>query len=268
MTESGARRTLQRLVQTGLVEKTGEGKGTQYVLCREGMLARQVARLFEVERDWGNALVQTLRKTLQGLRNPPKVAWARDCSTEGSDSREVAVFWEGVVRTDWLADLEEHLTAVEENFESSLEIRNYSRDEMDEVDWSEVVMLLGASRVDGATAPGETASVADAQTGTGNLDPESPEFSGALVALLEEDLSVLRRARENVQGRLKRERNGNGYDLWEWQKILDTFSLPRLLSFLGSESPRAVRLRECSPFPAVLSQEERARLAELANRPH
>ena len=97
------------------------------------------------------------------------------------------------------------------------------------------------------------------------MNPESPEFSEALVALLEENLSVLRRARENVRGRLRQPQNGNGHDLWEWQKILDTFSFPRLLHFLESDSPRAVRLRESSPFPAVLSEEEKARLAELAS---
>ncbi len=101
----------------------------------------------------------------------------------------------------------------------------------------------------------------------GRLNPASPEFSGALVALLEENLSVLRRARENVCGQLKAGANGDGPELWEWQKILDTFSLPKLLNFLDSDSPRAVRLRKCSPFPAVLSEEEQARLEELIGQP-
>jgi hypothetical protein len=179
-TESGARRILQRLVQTGLVEKTGDGKACQYAFRRDGLLARELARLFEAER-------------------------------------------------------------------------------------SEMSMRSGSSHSEGVGR--ETGELAgeDGDNGNGKLSPESPEFSGALVALLEENLSVLRRARENVKGRLREDRNGNGFDLWEWQKILDTFSLPKLLSFLGSETPRAVRLRECSPFPAVLSEEERARLAELAS---
>lgn len=101
----------------------------------------------------------------------------------------------------------------------------------------------------------------------GKLNPGSPEFSGALVALLEENLSVLRRARENVRGKLKEGANGDGPELWEWQKILDTFSLPKLLHFLDSDTPRAIRLRKCSPFPAVLSEEEKAKLADLINQP-
>lgn len=100
----------------------------------------------------------------------------------------------------------------------------------------------------------------------GRLNPASPEFSGALVALLEENLSVLRRARENVRGKLRAGANGDGPELWEWQKILDTFSVPKLLHFLESDSPRAIRLRKCSPFPAVLSDEEKARLESLVDR--
>jgi hypothetical protein len=179
-TESGARRILQRLVQTGLVEKTGDGRACQFAFRRDGLLAREVARLFEAER---------------------------------------------------------------------CEMRKRS----------------GPSHSEGRAGATEEGAGKHSDSDNGKLNPESPEFSEALVALLEENLSVLRRARENVRGRLREERNGNGYDLWEWQKILDTFSFPKLLNFLGSESPRAVRLRECSPFPAVLSEEERARLAELAS---
>ena len=102
----------------------------------------------------------------------------------------------------------------------------------------------------------------------GELDPESPEFSDALVSLLEEHLCLLRRAREHVLERLQEAYPENGQDLWEWRKVLDTYPLPRLLHFLRSQSPRAARLRRSSPFPAVLSDGELGRLRELAERPH
>ncbi len=101
-----------------------------------------------------------------------------------------------------------------------------------------------------------------------DLDPESPEFSDALVSLLEEHLSLLSRAREHVLAGLQERYPENGHDLWEWRKVLDTYPLPRLLHFLQSQSPRAARLRRSSPFPAVLSDGERERLRELAERPH
>jgi len=103
---------------------------------------------------------------------------------------------------------------------------------------------------------------------TARLDPASTEFNDALVALLEEDLSLIRRARERVLEKLENRHPGNGHDLWEWRKILDTYPLPRLLHFLESDSPRAVRLRESSPFPEVLSDAERERLGRFVERVH
>ena len=98
------------------------------------------------------------------------------------------------------------------------------------------------------------------------LDPESPAFNDALVSLLEEDLSLIRRAREKILEKLENRHPGNGHDDWEWRKVLDTYPLPRLLHFLESDSPRAVRLRRSSPFPEVMSERERERLGEFIER--
>lgn len=100
------------------------------------------------------------------------------------------------------------------------------------------------------------------------LDAKSPEFHGALASLLEEELSLIQRARRKVLEELKNRQPGNGHDLWEWRKVLETYPVPRLLHFLESESPRAQRLRKSSPFPAVMSEKERERLKELVERVH
>jgi len=86
--------------------------------------------------------------------------------------------------------------------------------------------------------------------------------------MLEEDLSLIRRARERVAEKLEHRHPNNGHDDWEWRKILDTYPLPRLLSFLESDSPRAVRLRESSPFPEVISEREKERMGQLVERVH
>jgi len=272
MTEASARKALRRLARTGLVERTGNGKKNQFALCREGSLAEAVCRLFELERDRGEALAQAVRKTIRCLSSPPRMAWVQDYLAGWSDCQEVALFYDDDVEAAGVTELKERLVEVEEEFEVVLEVRALPHAEMAEVDWSSVVPVFGTPPGNGSrgsgTGSGERPPGENPFSGNGKLNPESPEFSVALVAFLEENLSVLRRARENVRGRLRQPQNGEGHDLWEWQKILDTFSFPRLLHFLESDSPRAVRLRECSPFPAVLSEEEEARLAQLANRAH
>jgi len=272
MTESGARKALQRLTRTGLVERTGNGEKNQFVFYAEGALAQEVARLFQVERERGEAFAQALRKKIGGLSNPPEIAWVKDFLAGWTDHQEVAVFCPDESSVECVEALRERLVEVEREFEVSLEVRVYSARGLDEVNWREVVVLKGTPPGPPLANPTEDplgkSSGESPFSAVGKLNPESPEFSGALVALLEENLSVLRRARENVRGRLGESRNGHSHDLWEWQKILDTFSFPKLLHFLESDSPRAVRLRESSPFPAVLSEKEKARLAELASAPH
>jgi hypothetical protein len=100
------------------------------------------------------------------------------------------------------------------------------------------------------------------------VNPRSQEFAGALASLLNEDFSLLHRARTHLDEQLAGRRDGNGHDFWEWRKILDTYPLPRLLSFLSSSSPRAARLRQCSPFPAVLTEEERDRIRRILETAH
>jgi len=189
MTQSGARKALRRLAQAGVVEKLGTGRATRYVLRREGKLADEIVRLFELEREGVDP------------------GWARERRPAASASpNQGKRGWE----------------------------RNGN----------------GSSK------------------SNGDVDPESSEFHGALVSLLEEDLSLLKRAREKVMEKLENRLPGNGHDLWEWRKVFDTYPLPRLLHFLESESPRAVRLRQSSPFPEVMSERERERLGELIERPH
>jgi hypothetical protein len=49
----------------------------------------------------------------------------------------------------------------------------------------------------------------------------------------------------------------------EWKQLLEAYSPERLGSFLASTSSRAARLRQSSPFFAVLTFEERERLMDL-----
>jgi DNA-binding Lrp family transcriptional regulator len=247
MTESGARKALRRLERTGIVENVGDGRAHRYVLRREGGLAERIARLFESEQRGSDALIQAIRRVLRGLSTPPKTAWVTQSVEGWADSLEVGVFLDEGSERGFLRELRHRLGGIEADFGVSLEVRFFSHAQLADIDWSRAMPLLGTPVADGPS-----------------LNPRSPQFASALVSMLEEDLSLLKRARDHVDWELKHRHPGNGHDLWEWRKVLDTFPLPRLLHFLESDSPLAVRLRQSSPFPAVLSQEEHDRLGEIA----
>jgi len=251
MTESGARKALRRLERTGIVENVGDGRAHRYALRREAGLADKIARLFELEQRGSDAMLQALRRILRGLSTPPRTAWVNHFLEGWADCLEIGVFLDEGSEKGFLRELSHGLAGVEQEFGVRLEVRFFSRAELADIDWSKAVPLVGTPVADGPP-----------------LNSRSPQFATALVSLLEEDLSLLKRAREHVDWELKHRHPGNGHDLWEWRKVLDTYPIPRLLNFLESDSPLAVRLRQSSPFPAVLSPEELDRLEGFSLPPN
>jgi hypothetical protein len=79
---------------------------------------------------------------------------------------------------------------------------------------------------------------------------------------LDKNPSLTRRAIRHIERVLHEERGAATHDLQEWQAILSSYSLERLKEFLIAETSRAARLRQSSPFFAVLSAEERDRVLE------
>ena len=209
MTDSTARRALERLSRMGLVGATEVADTIGYILHRDGPLVEEIVRLFHLEQEvrFSNGKSQCVQKATTGGtgagRGLGKAHGKEKAKGNGAGSN-------GNGRTDGVGPL----------------------------------------------------------AGNRDPDPSSPEYCGALVSLLEEDLSLIRRARENVLRKLENREPGNGHDLWEWRKVLDTYPLPRLLHFLESDSPRARRLRKSSPFPDVMSEAERDRLSGYTERAH
>jgi MOSC domain-containing protein YiiM len=78
--------------------------------------------------------------------------------------------------------------------------------------------------------------------------------------LLQQNPSLVHAAKGHLD-RLLREGQGSAdADLTEWRRILDTYSTERVRNLLTSTSSRAERLRQSSPFFAVLSAKERDEL--------
>jgi DNA-binding Lrp family transcriptional regulator len=278
LTESGARKALHRLARTGIVERVGQGRTSRYALSTKGGLAERIARLFESEIRNSDALLQAIRAAIRRLDRPPKTAWVHRFPEWDKEPVQVGVSHDVEPFGPILRQMKEEMKEVQAEFEVPVEVLFFSQAELADVDWTCVVPLVGTPFADGPkltdgedslarpedlASPGELSSVP-----LPRVNPRSPEFSGALASLLNEDFSLLRRARSHLDEQLADRRDGNGHDFWEWRKILDTYPLPRLLSFLSSSSPRATRLRQCSPFPPVLTEEERDRIKEILETTH
>ncbi len=88
-------------------------------------------------------------------------------------------------------------------------------------------------------------------------DKRAVRLSAAIAEILDRDPSLIKRAARHLDFQLQEDQGTASHDLREWRDILAHYSRQRIKDFLLAETPRAQRLRQSSPFFAVLSPDER-----------
>jgi hypothetical protein len=86
------------------------------------------------------------------------------------------------------------------------------------------------------------------------IDERSLALHEAVAAKLEAQPQLLEVARANLK---RWDAAGSSRPPREWQRLLDTLSLPQLLKLLRSLDEEAVRLGQSSPFAGLLTPAER-----------
>jgi hypothetical protein len=86
------------------------------------------------------------------------------------------------------------------------------------------------------------------------IDARSLALHEAVAARLEAEPDLLEVARANLKRWLA---STPAEPLREWQRLLDTVPMPRLLQLLRSPDEEAAQLCQSSPFAGLLSPEER-----------
>jgi len=155
-----------------LVKKIGTGRATRYTLNEDSVLAGEIVRLFESEREaaepgWAREHGRREHGRQEHGRRELRPALGRNGGGDGKRTRGNG--------------------AAEE----------------------------ARSKGNGNGAGSTIHSLPAEETPHLNLDPANPRIHSALATLLEEELSLLRRARERVLDKLKDRHPGNGHDLWE-----------------------------------------------------
>ncbi|MDO9108663.1 MAG: hypothetical protein Q7U89_06690, partial [Coriobacteriia bacterium] len=87
-------------------------------------------------------------------------------------------------------------------------------------------------------------------------------MSKQIADMVRSDPTLVERARRHVIRLLNEEQGMARSDTLEWRQLLESYSPERVADLLGSESSRAERLRQSSPFFAVLTSSERDAILE------
>lgn len=259
LTEAGARRALKRLVKTGFVRRLGGGRSQTFEFRTSGPISTSLAALFQAERERYRSLLARLRDVIGALPEI-RVAWIDEPPLEPGQPLHVGVVADSGALTYLEDQMRQRIIPIEKELDVTIEIHTFSRADMPEVDWQTTTLLGGQpSSVDERPSHSPTHS--------GQL-ARARRLSALIAEQLDRDPSLLRRAERHIEFLLKQDQGSAAHDLKEWQEILTHYSEQRIRDFLTSETPRAQRLRQSSPFFAVLDPDQREELLDaLDNAP-
>lgn len=256
LTLPGAKKALEKLLQTGFITLVGGGSRHQYQLRFPDRLVQAVLVLFKSESDRYERLFDSLKKAIRLLVPHPHAVWVQVYPKYVGDVLVLGLLHETRHLTDCVQDLRDRLNQTESEFDLTIELEGYTKADLFDHKMEDAMVLYGV-----LPAPQSSASSKHKVPRTHReKDQYLALISLKLAKAVELDSSLRLRAKAHIDRLLKHNPGNATRDLREWRDILALYSPRRLSRFLTSETERAKRLRQSNPFYAVLNADERARL--------
>lgn len=256
LTIPGTHQALKRLLQSGFVVRVGGGRRYLYELNRSDKLIKALLKLFQVEKNRYEALLNSIKKEFEKPVPYPRSAWIQELPNEYGDPLVIGVLHETKHLANYINRLRTQLNRIERNFDITIELKGYTKADVPNLNGDKVTLLFGIMPF-----PDKHDLKMRTKPSTHKeKDQHMLEISYKLAEAIENDTSFVRRAKEHVQRMLKKNHGSATKDIKEWRDILESYSIRRLSRFLTSTSERANRLRQSSPFFAILSTDERNQL--------
>jgi DNA-binding Lrp family transcriptional regulator len=250
LTPEGARKALERLEAAGVVRRSGSGRAQTYSPT-ESSLVGTLFTLFEKEEQRYDEFVATLKDAVSGV-SEVRSSWIRRLPVQLGGSIDLVVVVSASA-LPWIADeLRSRVTGLERDYDLIVEISAYTAADAPEAEAESFVVSLAQPEGSGSQRPGLHVHA--------GADQRSLAVAGAVAELMGSDPTLISRARQHVKRLLQDGQGMASADVAEWGQILDVYSPERVRQLLTSTSSRAARLRQSSPFFAVLTVEQRDRV--------
>ena len=269
---SGVRRALDRLVDTGLLERVGSGRRRSVRLRSAHPLASALRALFEAERQRAERVLDAIQQQASTLSPPPRSVWVQGPVAKGLDQLAdpvlVGLLADAGELDNMATELRAGLSHAGSQLDVTFELRALTQADLVATEKTQNVDLEEAQPVFGPAPyvflPGEHRGVESVgnRPGQNGTHPDSRllRLAAAIAQKLAHDPALVDKALMSIRRRLQKASAGERHELEEWQQLLQTMSLPRLRHFLVDTHPRAERLRQTLPFLDALSPKERESL--------
>ncbi len=269
----GAHLAALRLEESGLLRRVGSGPRQQVKLEAMHPLAGALEVLFRGEQDRGERILEKIRTALQSFAVDIDAAWLQGPFAAYQDTLEdpidIGILTKSTVLQLVHSELRELLSAIEEQEEVTIELRGFTRPDLEAVTDEEAAELLLAKSIWGL--PPSVYLPAGTKT-----DPlrnivmhASRDMEHALLAK-EVSVQLLRNPEKRrkailwLESRLQSASPRERPDLKELLRILAKASPTRLTRFLNDPGERATRLRQSLPFADLFTDADRAEILRKA----
>jgi predicted transcriptional regulator len=264
LTVPGAQKSLGKLLRSGFISRVGGGRKHQYVIRRSDRLMQIAIELFQSEKNRYERLLSAIKNEIKNLTPPPHAAWIQTTPREIDEPLILGLLHETLYLTKCTNYLRTGLDGVEKDFDLTIELEGYTKADIPDLELNGITILYGIvpNKPTGQIRQRATKTMTHRQK-----DSQLKLMSRTLADIIQQDASIVRRAKDHIDSLLMEDQGTAAGDLMEWRNILDTYSIQRLVRFVMSSSERAKRLRQSNPFFAVLNTDERSKLvAELGEQ--
>ena len=273
---SGVLRAIKSLAETGIVESIGVGGGRLFAFNTTHYFAPVIRQLFDAERRRRQDLFDALQRAVQTVQPAPRAAWIAGPHAVGQDTlhdaMRVGVLVNVRDRHGTTEVLVERARDIERRFGLTIDLVLYTMADLATLTEVQLDALRNVRLIDGVppvhlvdAGPAVTA-YDDAEPVAApakhlprthaQLDLESRRSAEAMARAIERDPRVVERATRWIAQRLPQASEAERHALREWAHIL-TMPTHRIVAFLRDPGERATRLRQTSPFHAVLDAADR-----------
>lgn len=256
LTVPGAQKALGRLFRSGFISRVGGGRKHQYEIRFSDRLMQIILELFQAEKNRYEQLLTTIKKEIKNLTPHPHAAWIQAFPKEIGEPLTLGLLHESRHLTNCVRQLRTKLNQVENDFDLTIELEGYTKADISDLKFDDFTSLYGVMSSPCNPTRHQTKNPLTHR----EKDLRLHVLSRKLAKAIEQDTSLLRRAKEHIDRLLKDDQGTAARDLREWRDILDMYSIQRLSRFFTSSSERANRLRQSNPFFAILNFDERAQL--------
>ncbi len=260
LTPAGARKALDRLQESGIIYRIGVGRNIQYGLKKENPFIKNLKHLFTGELEQYDDLIMSMKRIFNDL-DEIQEAWIEKMPTDPSSGIEITLVTE-TKALSWMGDeLRSRLSVIEKRFDLIIETTLFTR--------ADSQLCPTGSLLLKTTTTTTTSTTTGAPSDHTQADQRALLFSQGIAELIRADPSLIIRAKHYLN-RMMHDDHGNATQaLVEWRNLLETYSTNRTMELLVSDSSRANRLRQSSPFFAILTADERNQILEsMEQRSH